>query len=170
MLLTYLQFLSRVHTSLKWIFNNLAVSLPIEEMQPYKAKTPDPFAFLAKQKPAVELGMISQLEEVIIRKLNKHDVTVIADLGLWIQAVSGVRLKHLKLAYPCVRTGILLKCFCIKGKQRGKREGFRFSVFAFFISRPQFCWADRFLDFWKRRKGGPTHGGVPLGMVFRLET
>ena len=161
---------SRVHPSLRWMFNNLDISLPIADMQAHRAKPADPYGIHAKQKPAVELYMIEQLEIKIKIKFHERAPDVLGDLSQWWQAVCGVRLKHLKLAFPCQLTDSLLKCFCIKGKQRGKRVGFRFAMPTFFITDKSYCWAARFMKLWHERTGGPSWKQVKLGMVFDLTT
>ena len=160
---------ARVHASLKWLGNNLAITLPTEKIQAHKARAADPFGVQANQKASVELLMISKLEDAIIQKFTEGELDVLGNVSQWVQAVSGVRLKHLKLSFPVQLSGSLLKCWCIKGKQRGKREGFRFAIPAYFISHPSFCWAQRFLKLYRERQGGPIWGmneKIKIGMIF----
>ena len=157
---------TRVHSSLVWIANNLHVLIDtqIKAVQPIKSQAVDPLGATANQKAAAELIMISELETQIVDYLHERAPDVLGLVGQWIQCVGGVRLKHAKLAYPVELSGSLLSCWCVQGKQKGRREGFPFAVPAYFVSRPEYNWAQRILKIFGQRPG--KHGTA--SMVFNL--
>ena len=101
---------SRVHASLKWMANNLCITLPVSQIQPHKPAIRDVFGVQANQKPAAELCMLARLEKQFMAAYDRKDPDCLGILSQWIQASAGVRLKHLKLAYPCQLSGALLCC------------------------------------------------------------
>ena len=78
-------------------------------MKPVEPTAASPPSGPPKQPP-VELYMLEALEEKIIEKFEEDAWDALAYVAQWLQAVCGIRLKHLKIAFPCQLSGSFDQC------------------------------------------------------------
>ena len=135
---------SRAYAALRWMKNNLHLSLPLDAMIAPKSRTNGPARGHAC---CAEPAMVEALEAAVIKYHAAEDPRWLALLSAWLNAIGVIRRRHLLRSEPLKVTDSTYYAWCNKGKQKHNRKGFKWTCPSKFTTI-SFDWAAKFMELW----------------------